>query len=111
MKVAILSTVDWRTPPQHYGPWEQVASNLTEGLVKEGMDITLFATADSITKASLKAVISRGYEEDQNQDAKVLECLHISNLAEQAGEFDLIHNHFDFLPFRFFRMAQKCIST
>ena len=111
MKVAILSTVAWRTPPQHYGPWEQVASNLTEGLVKEGMDITLFATADSITKASLKAVISRGYEEDQNQDAKVLECLHISNLAERAGEFDLIHNHFDFLPLTYSKLIATPMVT
>ena len=71
MKVAVLSPIAWRTPPRHYGPWEQVASNLTEGLVKEGIDVTLFATADSITTASLEAVISRGYEEDQDQDAKV----------------------------------------
>jgi glycosyltransferase involved in cell wall biosynthesis len=98
MKVAILSTVAWRTPPRHYGPWEQVASNLTEGLVKEGIDVTLFATADSITKAKLNAVIQQGYEEDKTQDAKVVECLHISNLAEHAEEFDIIHNHFDFLP-------------
>jgi hypothetical protein len=51
MRVAILSTVAWRTPPRHYGPWEQVASNLTEGLVKAGVDVTLFATADSVTQA------------------------------------------------------------
>ena len=62
MKVAVLSPIAWRTPPRHYGPWEQVASNLTEGLVKEGIDVTLFATSDSITTASLEAVISRGYE-------------------------------------------------
>jgi len=111
MKVAILSTVAWRTPPEHYGPWEQVASNLTEGLVKEGIDVTLFATGNSITKASLKAVIPRGYAEDQDQDAKVLECLHISNLAEQAGEFDLIHNHFDFLPLTYSKLIATPIVT
>ena len=49
MKVAILSPVTWRTPPRNYGPWEQVASVLTEGLVKEGIDVTLFATGDSVT--------------------------------------------------------------
>src|SRR6185503_1011503 len=98
MKIAILSPVAWRTPPRHYGPWEQIASNLTEGLIKKGIDVTLFATADSVTKAKLDAVIPAGYEEERTQDAKVCECLHISNLAEKAGDFDLIHNHFDFLP-------------
>src|SRR5688572_29778607 len=98
MKIAILSPVAWRTPPRHYGPWEQMASNITEGLVTSGMDVTLFATGDSLTSAQLESVVSSGYEEDRDQDAKVLECLHISNLMERAAEFDIIHNHFDFLP-------------
>src|SRR5579871_3395062 len=98
MKIAVLAPVAWRTPPRHYGPWEQVASNVTEGLVARGLDVTLFATADSQTAGKLDAVIAQGYEEDHAQDAKVVECLHISNLAEKAGQFDLIHNHFDFLP-------------
>ena len=44
MKIAILSPIAWRTPPRHYGPWEQVASWITEGLVKEGLEVTLYAT-------------------------------------------------------------------
>lgn len=98
MKVAVLSPVAWRTPPRHYGPWEQVASNIAEGLVKLGIDVSLFATGDSITKGKLFSVCDKGYEEDRTQDAKVLECLHISNLMERSGEFDIIHNNFDFLP-------------
>jgi glycosyltransferase involved in cell wall biosynthesis len=98
MKVAILAPVAWRTPPRHYGPWEQVASNITEGLVAKGLDVTLFATTDSITGSKLNSVIQQGYEEDRLQDAKVVECLHISNLMEKAADFDIIHNHFDFLP-------------
>ena len=98
MRAAILAPVAWRTPPRHYGPWEQVASNIAEGLIKLGVDVTLFATGDSITEGKLKAVCAQGYEEDRSQDAKVLECLHISNLMERAGEFDIIHNNFDFLP-------------
>lgn len=96
MKIAILSPIAWRTPPRHYGPWEKVASLITEGLVERGFDVTLFATKDSITKAKLDAVVERGYEEDENVDAKVAEYLHISNLMEKAEEFDVIHNHFDF---------------
>ena len=98
MKIAVLAPVAWRTPPRHYGPWEQVASNIAEGLVARGLDVTLFATADSQTSGKLDAVIAQGYEEDRSQDAKVVECLHISNLAEKAHQFDLIHNHYDFLP-------------
>lgn len=111
MKLAILSPVAWRTPPRHYGPWEQCASNLTEGLLKKGIDVTLFATADSVTNAKLDAVIPMGYEEDRGQDAKVTECLHISNLVEKAGQFDLIHNHFDFLPLTYSRLIATPMVT
>jgi glycosyltransferase involved in cell wall biosynthesis len=111
MRIAILSPVAWRTPPKHYGPWEQVASNITEGLVSEGFDVTLFATADSLTGAKLDAVIAKGYEEDRDQDAKVVECLHISNLMEKAGEFDIIHSHYDFLPLTYSRLIRTPMVT
>ena len=111
MKIAILAPVAWRTPPVHYGPWEQMASNLTEELVKKSFDVTLFATADSMTNATLNAVIKLGYETDKNQDAKVLECLHISHLMEHANDFDIIHNHFDFLPLTYSRLIKSPIIT
>lgn len=111
MKIAVLAPVAWRTPPRHYGPWEQVAANLTEGLVSAGMDVTLFATGDSLTSAKLDAVIDQGYEEDKTQDAKVVECLHISNLMEKAGHFDLIHNHYDFLPLTYSRLISTPMVT
>lgn len=111
MKIAVLSPVAWRTPPRHYGPWEQMASNLTEGLVAAGLDVTLFATGDSITSATLKSVVEIGYEDQRGQDAKVLECLHISNLMEQANEFDLIHNHFDFLPLTYSGLIKTPLIT
>lgn len=111
MKVAILAPVAWRTPPQHYGPWEQMASNIAEGLVANGVDVTLFATADSITGGKLDAVIKRGYEEDRSQDAKVVECLHISNLMEKASDFDIIHNHFDFLPLTYSALVKTPLVT
>ena len=111
MRVAILSPVAWRTPPRHYGPWEQVASNITEGLVAKGVDVTLFATADSITGGRLDWVIEHGYEEDRSQDAKVVECLHISNLMEKASDFDIIHNHFDFLPLTYSGLIKTPMVT
>jgi glycosyltransferase involved in cell wall biosynthesis len=111
MKAAVLAPVAWRTPPRHYGPWEQVASNIAEGLVKLGVEVTLFATGDSITDGKLQSVCAQGYEEDRSQDAKVLECLHISNLMEQAGDFDIIHNNFDFLPLTYTGLINTPVIT
>src|SRR5215217_2418103 len=111
MKVAVLSPVAWRTPPRHYGPWEQVASNITEGIIKLGAEVTLFATGDSITEGNLSAICEEGYEEDRSQDAKVLECLHISNLMEKANQFDIIHNNFDFLPLSYSGLVKTPFIT
>lgn len=98
MKIAILSPIAWRTPPRKYGPWEQMASNITEGMLELGIGVTLFATGDSITKGQLDSVCEHPYADDSSVDPKVAECLHISHLMEQASQFDLIHNNFDFLP-------------
>ena len=111
MKVAILSPIAWRTPPRHYGPWERVVSLLTEGLVRENIDVTLFATRDSITEAELRSICPKPYEEDKTLDPKVWECLHISEIMEQSSEFDLIHNHFDFLPLSYSRLINTPMVT
>jgi hypothetical protein len=66
--------------------------------VGEGIEVTLFATSDSETTGKLHAICPQGYEEDASIIPKVWECLHISEVFELAAEFDIIHNHFDFLP-------------
>lgn len=111
MKIAMLSPIAWRTPPRHYGPWEWVVSLLTEGLLKRGVEVTLFATQDSQTSGRLEAVCPRPYEEDPSLDPKVWEGLHIAHLFEKAHEFDLIHNHFDFLPLNWSGLVQTPIVT
>ncbi len=111
MKIAVLAPIAWRTPPRAYGPWELVASGMTEGLVAAGHEVTLFATADSVTAARLDAVVPRPYEEDKTLDAKVWECLHVSHLMEQAHRFDLIHNHYDFLPLTYSRLIDCPMVT
>ncbi len=111
MRVAILSPIAWRTPPRHYGPWERVVSLLTEGLAARGVDVTLFATADSLTRGRLRAVCKAGYAEDPSVNAKVWECLHIAAVFEAAAEFDLIHNHFDFLPLSYSGLVKTPVVT
>ncbi|MBN1124915.1 MAG: glycosyltransferase family 4 protein [Sedimentisphaerales bacterium] len=110
-RIAVLSPVAWRTPPRAYGAWETVASNIAEGLTARGWDVTLFATADSVTTGKLHAVIEQGYEEDKSLDPKVAEILHISEVMERAGEFDLIHNNYDFIPLAFSRLINTPMLT
>jgi glycosyltransferase involved in cell wall biosynthesis len=111
MRIAMLSPIAWRTPPKHYGPWESVVSVLTEGLVRRGVAVTLFATQDSLTQAELRGVCPTGYEENRNADPKVWECLHIAEVFEHAQEFDLIHNHFDFLPLTYSALVNTPVLT
>jgi glycosyltransferase involved in cell wall biosynthesis len=81
--------------------------------VARGVDVTLFATADSKTSARLVANAPHGYAEDPSLDAKVYECLHIASAFEQAaaGVFDILHNHFDFLPLTYSRLVSTPVVT
>ena len=111
IRVGMLSPIAWRTPPEHYGPWERFASLLTEALVNRGLDVTLFATANSETRGRLHAVCPKGYEEDKEIAPKVWECLHISEIFERAAEFDIIHNSFDFLPLSYTGLVTTPVVT
>jgi glycosyltransferase involved in cell wall biosynthesis len=111
IRVAVLGPVSWRTPPRHYGPWEAVVDLLTEGLVQSGLDVTLFATGDSQTSGKLIAVCPRPYSEDSSVNPKVAECLHIAEVFERSADFDLIHNHFDFLPLTYSKLVDTPVLT
>ncbi|MFD1950160.1 glycosyltransferase family 4 protein [Sphingomonas arantia] len=111
MRIAMLAPISWRTPPRHYGPWELVTSLLTEALVARGVDVTLFATQDSITAGTLAGVVPRAYSEDPTIDAKVWEALHIAHVFERAAEFDIIHNQADFMPLAFSRLVDTPVVT
>lgn len=118
MKVAVLSTCSWPTPPHHYGPYELFSSYITEGLNKRGVDVTLFATKDSQTSAKLDAVVPTGTEEDKlygsgkiYKSNRYWEQLHVANCIDQADRFDLIHNNFNTLPLFFSRYIKTPMVT
>ncbi|MCA1660834.1 MAG: glycosyltransferase family 4 protein [Novosphingobium sp.] len=111
MRIAMLAPIAWRTPPRHYGPWELVTHLLTEALVERGVDVTLFATLDSVTSATLDGVVPAPYNEDPTIDAKVWEFRHLAHLFERAGDFELIHNQADFPAHAFARLTETPIVT
>lgn len=98
LRLAVLGSIAWPTPPPGYGPWEQVSSDIAEGMVRRGLDVTLFATGNSQTAGRLASVVPVGLNEDPALNAQVYGALHVASLFERAGEFDLIHNNFDWLP-------------
>ncbi len=105
MRVALLGPVAWRTPPRHYGPWERVTGLLADGLVARGVDVTLFATLDSVTSAHLDGVCPQGYAEDPSMDGRIWEAMHVAHALARSAEFDLVHSHLDWLPLAF---AEHC---
>jgi glycosyltransferase involved in cell wall biosynthesis len=110
-RIAILAPIAWRMPPRHYGAWETVAHNHAEGLAARGYDVTLFGTADTETCAALSFVAPRPYLEDRSLDPKVWEARHIGACLERAGEFDVVHNHYDFLPLTYARLLPTPMVT
>jgi glycosyltransferase involved in cell wall biosynthesis len=95
VRIGIIAAIAWRTPPEHYGGWELVASNLTEGLVRQGHEVTLFATADSQTSARLEAVCPCPLNYDKSLDSRVYEALHVAHAFEvaRADNFEVLHNN------------------
>lgn len=111
MKIALLSSIHWRTPPRKYGPWELIASYITEGMVKRGHEVTLYATGDSQTKARLRWVCPRSVSEDPSLETKVYQYLHTASVFEEAEEYDLIHNHYDAYPLAFSKLVKTPVVT
>jgi glycosyltransferase involved in cell wall biosynthesis len=111
VRVAVLGPIAWRTPPRHYGPWERIAGLISDGLHARGVDVTLFASLDSLTKAKLDGVCPTGYMDDPELDGRIWEALHVAHALERSREFDLVHNHLDWLPLAFDRLARAPIVT
>jgi len=106
LRLALLAPISFPTPPPGYGPWEQVASNIAEGMRRRGAEVTLFATGNSRTAGRLSWVIPVGLEQDRQLNPEVFTALHIGALFESASKFDLIHNNFDWKPMTYALASQ-----
>ena len=94
-KVGMLAPITHPYPPPGYGPWERVTHDLTERLVAEGHEVTLFATAASETKASLVATVDRPLSSVSSSERRRIEDDHIATAMSIAadGRFDVVHSH------------------
>ncbi|MFY9741880.1 MAG: glycosyltransferase family 4 protein [Candidatus Sulfotelmatobacter sp.] len=113
MRIAQVAPLSESVPPRLYGGTERVVSWLTEELVRTGHDVTLFASGDSVTNASLVPVCSRALRLDEEcQDRLAHHILMMEEVFSQAADFDLIHFHLDYIQFPLARRAQvPCLTT
>jgi glycosyltransferase involved in cell wall biosynthesis len=98
LRVAVLAPISWPVPPPGYGPWEQVAFDIADGMRRRGLDVTLFAPGNSTFEGRLVSVVPVGVNEDPALNGDLYGALHIGELFRRADEFDLIHNNFDWKP-------------
>ncbi|MCK8783479.1 glycosyltransferase family 4 protein [Roseomonas sp. NAR14] len=100
MRIAQIAPLFEAVPPRQYGGTERIVSFLTEALVALGHDVTLFASGDSVTDATLEPMWPRSLRTDPTVcDRTSLHVAMVERVARRAGEFDLIHCHLDYLPF------------
>jgi glycosyltransferase involved in cell wall biosynthesis len=99
MRVAHIAPVATTIPPPKSGSVETMTSLLTEGLVARGIDVTLFATGDSKTKAKLHGTYPHGYWHDENMwPWEMYEMLNLAAAVERASAFDIIHYEAAYYP-------------
>jgi glycosyltransferase involved in cell wall biosynthesis len=113
MKIAQVAPLIESVPPRLYGGTERIVSYLTEELVRLGHNVTLFASADSITRAELAPCCTRALRLDPTvRDIIPHFMLMIDKVRERAGEFDVFHFHIDFFHFPLFRsLAARTLTT
>ena len=113
MRIAMVAPLAEPVPPPLYGGTERVVSVLTEELVRRGHDVTLFASGDSQTTAKLHPCCERGLRLDPTARDPIAFALgEMGEVYGRASEFDVIHNHHDYLAFPFARLtATPTITT
>src|SRR4051812_44682516 len=104
MRVAQVSPLYESVPPKHYGGTERIVSYLAEELVRQGHEVTLFASGDSVTKAQLVAACRSALRLDKDCiDHLAHHVLMLEHVFQRAREFDIVHFHIDYLHFPFSR--------
>lgn len=100
MRIAQVAPLFESVPPKYYGGTERVVSYLTEELIRQGHEVTLFASGDSETKARLVAACRRSLRLDKHcVDQLAHQILMLERVFQRAAEFDVIHFHVDYLHF------------
>jgi glycosyltransferase involved in cell wall biosynthesis len=113
MKIAQIAPLWESVPPKLYGGTERVASYITEELVRQGHDVTLFASGDSQTTAALRAACPHALRLNTglvNRDAPLI-LMQEEAFGAEASQFDIIHSHLDFLSFPMSRRCQTPVLT
>lgn len=106
MRIAQVAPLYESVPPKYYGGTERVVSYLTEALVRLGHDVTLFATGDSQTRATLRSVVPNGLRLEQRCVDPIAHHLYmLEKVRQHASEFDVIHFHTDYLHFPIARVV------
>src|ERR1043165_1934154 len=104
MRIAQVSPLAESVPPKLYGGTERIVSYLTEELVRQGHEVTLFASGDSTTAAELHAIVPAALRFDpQVRDPHVFTFLQFEEVRARAEEFDLVHFHTDYFHFPMLR--------
>lgn len=113
MRIAQVAPLYESVPPKYYGGTERVVSYLTEELVREGHDVTLFASGDSVTRAALRPMCDTALRLGSVPVADpIAPHIHMVELvAQQAHEFDIVHFHVDYLHFPVTRREQFASVT
>jgi glycosyltransferase involved in cell wall biosynthesis len=95
MKIAEISNIREAVPPLKYGGTEYVISLVTEGLVERGHEVTLFATGDSHSRATIDSVCDKsiGFANVKEEEVRTVLDRHLSNISSKAQTFDIMHNH------------------
>lgn len=126
LRIGIAAPIDRRLPPTGYGPWEQVAHDLAEGLVADGHDVTVYAAAGSVTSARLVATAPGPLDDvswwepdrsgrwfDPGPVSRVVEQAHLARAVEHAAEagLDVLHSHLHVHGLVFSRLSPTPIVT
>ena len=100
MRIAQVAPLYERVPPRYYGGTERIVSYLTEELIKQGHELTLFASGDSLTKGQLIAPCARSLRLDSRcEDRLAYHFLQLEQVFQNAAAFDIIHFHIDYLHY------------